>query len=107
VEGVLDPGRSQGGGELNHTPGIFLIDKQGQERWYVTTPLQDATWTGRSSATSYPSAFVNSSNPSQARATPPHPKMQGRRIALTAVGVVAHRSVVGGPLSTSVFGHLC
>lgn len=36
------------GGELLHTPGVFLIDRQGQLRWYVSTPFDEegvAQWT--------------------------------------------------------------
>ncbi|MBI3760614.1 MAG: SCO family protein [Chloroflexi bacterium] len=28
--------------ELVHTPGVHLIDKMGQRRWYVSTPFDDA-----------------------------------------------------------------
>ena len=38
------------GGEIVHTPGVFLIDQKGQQRWYISTPLYDedsaAEWTG-------------------------------------------------------------
>jgi cytochrome oxidase Cu insertion factor (SCO1/SenC/PrrC family) len=29
---------SREGGEIIHTPGIFLIDKNQQKRWYISTP---------------------------------------------------------------------
>lgn len=32
----------QEGGEITHTPGVFLIDQTGQKRWYVSTPFDDA-----------------------------------------------------------------
>ena len=28
-------------GEIIHTPGVFLIDKVGQERWYISTPYSE------------------------------------------------------------------
>jgi len=28
----------QSSGEIMHTPGVFLIDQNGQERWYISTP---------------------------------------------------------------------
>ena len=30
------------GGEILHTPGVYLIDQTGQERWYVSTPFDSA-----------------------------------------------------------------
>lgn len=27
------------GGDLSHSPGIYLIDQNGQQRWYVSTPF--------------------------------------------------------------------
>ena len=39
---------SQPTGEIIHTPGVFLIDKVGQERWYISTPFSakgNAEWT--------------------------------------------------------------
>ncbi len=32
--------------ELIHTPGIFLIDAEGQQRWYLSIPHDDPTWSG-------------------------------------------------------------
>lgn len=32
----------QSGGELIHTPGVFLIDPQGERRWYISTPMDEA-----------------------------------------------------------------
>lgn len=32
----------QAGEELIHTPGVFLIDRRGEKRWYVSTPFDDA-----------------------------------------------------------------
>ncbi len=29
------------GGELVHTPGTYIIDPAGQERWYISAPLDD------------------------------------------------------------------
>lgn len=29
------------GGELMHTPGVYLIDQKGQIRWYVSTPFDE------------------------------------------------------------------
>lgn len=29
------------GGELIHTPGVYLIDQRGQQRWYVSTPFDE------------------------------------------------------------------
>jgi len=31
-----------GSDELQHTPGIFLIDRAGQQRWYISTPFDEA-----------------------------------------------------------------
>ena len=31
-----------GQGEIQHTPGVFLIDRSGQQRWYVSTPFDKA-----------------------------------------------------------------
>jgi len=40
----------QKGGEILHTPGVYLIDQKGQKRWYISTPLYDESpetaWTG-------------------------------------------------------------
>ena len=36
-----DPNKS---GEVTHTPGVYLIDPDGQRRWYVSTPLSSAEW---------------------------------------------------------------
>lgn len=33
---------SQEGGEILHTPGVFLIDQSGQKRWYISTPFGEA-----------------------------------------------------------------
>lgn len=30
------------GGDLSHSPGVFLIDRAGQQRWYVSTPFVGA-----------------------------------------------------------------
>lgn len=27
------------GGDLSHSPGVYLIDRSGQQRWYVSTPF--------------------------------------------------------------------
>jgi len=38
----------QEGGEILHTPGVFLIDQNGQERWYISTPFDESgtpSWT--------------------------------------------------------------
>jgi len=35
-------------GEIIHTPGVYIIDEQGERRWYVSTPLygeEIETWT--------------------------------------------------------------
>lgn len=32
-------------GEISHLPGVYVIDQQGQERWYISTP-EDPSWTG-------------------------------------------------------------
>lgn len=32
-------------GEISHLPGVFVIDQQGQKRWYISTP-EDPSWTG-------------------------------------------------------------
>lgn len=32
----------QQGGEIMHTPGVFLIDQNGQKRWYISTPFDEA-----------------------------------------------------------------
>lgn len=32
---------SPGGGELIHTPGVYLIDQKGQKRWYVSVPFDE------------------------------------------------------------------
>lgn len=37
---VLPP--PQSGGELSHTPGVFVIDPQGEKRWYISTPMDEA-----------------------------------------------------------------
>ena len=29
------------GGELVHTPGVFLVDQSGELRWYVSTPMDE------------------------------------------------------------------
>ena len=34
--------RPREGGELVHTPGVFLIDQRGNKRWYVSTPMDAA-----------------------------------------------------------------
>lgn len=31
-------------GEVIHTPGVYLIGRGGQRRWYVSTPLSSAEW---------------------------------------------------------------
>ena len=36
-----DPNKSR---EVTHTPGVYLIDPDGQRRWYVSTPLSSAEW---------------------------------------------------------------
>ena len=39
---------SQSLGEIMHTPGVFLIDRVGQKRWYISTPYSNegnAEWT--------------------------------------------------------------
>ena len=33
---------SQEGGEIVHTPGVFLIDQNGDKRWYISTPFDEA-----------------------------------------------------------------
>lgn len=38
----------QEGGEILHTPGVFLIDQNGEKRWYISTPFDEA---GTSQAT--------------------------------------------------------
>jgi cytochrome oxidase Cu insertion factor (SCO1/SenC/PrrC family) len=30
------------GSDLGHTPGVFLIDRAGQERWYISPPVDAA-----------------------------------------------------------------
>ena len=38
----------QDGGEILHTPGVFLIDGSGQKRWYISTPFDETgthSWT--------------------------------------------------------------
>lgn len=37
---------AQTGDDLTHTPGIFLIDRTGRERWYISTPLGGTPWAG-------------------------------------------------------------
>lgn len=32
----------QEGGEILHTPGVFLIDQNGEKRWYISTPFDEA-----------------------------------------------------------------
>lgn len=32
----------EGADELRHTPGVFLIDRAGNLRWYVSTPMDEA-----------------------------------------------------------------
>jgi len=32
----------QEGGEIVHTPGVFLIDQNGQKRWYISTPFDES-----------------------------------------------------------------
>lgn len=32
-----------GGGELIHTPGVYLIDQRGQLRWYISTPFDETS----------------------------------------------------------------
>ena len=32
----------QEGGEITHTPGVFLVDQTGYKRWYVSTPFDEA-----------------------------------------------------------------
>lgn len=32
----------QEGGEIVHTPGVFLIDQNGDKRWYISTPFDEA-----------------------------------------------------------------
>jgi cytochrome oxidase Cu insertion factor (SCO1/SenC/PrrC family) len=32
-------------GEISHLPGVYVIDQQGQKRWYISTP-DDPSWTG-------------------------------------------------------------
>ncbi len=32
-------------GEISHLPGVYVIDQQGQKRWYISTP-EDPFWTG-------------------------------------------------------------
>ncbi len=32
-------------GEISHLPGVYVIDQQGQKRWYISTP-EYPSWTG-------------------------------------------------------------
>ena len=32
-------------GEISHLPGVYVIDQQGQQRWYISIP-EDPSWTG-------------------------------------------------------------
>ena len=32
----------QEGGEIMHTPGVFLIDQNGEKRWYISTPFDES-----------------------------------------------------------------
>ena len=34
------------GDAISHTSGVFLIDAQGNLRWYVSVPLEDPAWDG-------------------------------------------------------------
>lgn len=33
-------------GNIMHTSGVFIIDKSGQRRWYLSTPEDDPNWQG-------------------------------------------------------------
>jgi protein SCO1/2 len=33
-------------GAIDHTSGVFLIDRSGDLRWYVSVPLEDPAWDG-------------------------------------------------------------
>lgn len=33
-------------GEILHTPGVYLIDPSGRERWYISVPTAESGWRG-------------------------------------------------------------
>jgi protein SCO1/2 len=33
-------------GEILHTPGVYLIDPNGRERWYISVPSEESGWQG-------------------------------------------------------------
>ena len=32
--------------EIEHTPGVYIIDRAGKQRWYISVPPADSGWTG-------------------------------------------------------------
>jgi len=40
----VEPDAAQGA--IDHTSGVFLIDRSGDLRWYVSVPLEDPAWDG-------------------------------------------------------------
>ncbi|MBM2826169.1 MAG: alkyl hydroperoxide reductase/Thiol specific antioxidant/Mal allergen [Dehalococcoidia bacterium] len=34
--------------EVEHSPGVYIIDRKGTERWYISVPLEATSWDGPS-----------------------------------------------------------
>ncbi len=34
--------------EVQHTPGVYVLDRSGIKRWYISIPLDDPSWSGPS-----------------------------------------------------------
>ena len=34
--------------EVEHSPGVYIIDRKGTERWYISVPLEASSWDGPS-----------------------------------------------------------
>jgi hypothetical protein len=48
--GEVRPSEEPGEEDFEHTPGVYIIGRDGHLRWYVSTPLLEeglvSTWTG-------------------------------------------------------------